>query len=345
MQKNTLKNKLTKWLFALLAIMFMLGMIGWTSLGAATQVDDEMTQHFNSAEHAEPFIENGYYIPANISPSEVDDFAVSNDVSVETIDLYAQGRYPIGDLDLLDMEAMSVTGATLRIDPTTTQLNVSAAGHIHTVTATTSSGWWNIGGWWELATNRPQWVFFSYNWGQSGTSRSIYVLRNTTPAPRSATVTITASGAPSVTISINQAAGGGAAAQLLGPRRVDLGAVQFDVAGAIHWNSRSPQNVNIRSLSGSVSNRSGISWPQINRLLFAVHDARFNNHTRFPASFSYLQAGGTVREEIPWSQIFGNTVFQKNDFVYANISFGTANAMGGFGIFMFSDRDYVDFLN
>jgi len=89
MQKNTLKNKLTKGSFTLLTVMFMLGMISWTSLGAATQVDDEMIQHSESDEYAEPFVENSYEMLADIfPPNEVDDTIDPDDISVETISLY-----------------------------------------------------------------------------------------------------------------------------------------------------------------------------------------------------------------------------------------------------------------
>jgi len=121
------------------------------------------------------------------------------------------------------MEAMSVPGATLRINPIGNLMNVPSTGRIHTVTVTPNTGWWNTMGWWEVRSNNNNMIAFSRTGGFPGASVNIYVLHNSTAISRSATVTFESSGAPSQHIIVMQ--GSRADYWVAGDHRMASGAV------------------------------------------------------------------------------------------------------------------------
>ena len=215
---------MAKFLCILLTLALMLGMINVTTLAAATQTDGEIVHHSESTEYFEIFIENEDGVSEDtLFPREPGDFADSGDISIEIIDPDDSGRipdrvpegdlerYPEDDPDLSDMDIMSafpagdllVTPSTTR---TSTQLDVSAAGRIHTVTVRPVPGWWNHTGFWTMSTDpvSSSWVQFSDITGFPGTSRNIYVLRNDTRVSRTAVVIISAAGHQAHTIRITQ---------------------------------------------------------------------------------------------------------------------------------------------
>lgn len=184
---------------------------------------------------------------------------------------------------------------TLTVD--VSKIDFVAKGNVASVTVTTDAKTWDI-------ASNATWVQLSKTSGTKGTSLvSITALENTTTVARTATITISSSGAASVQISVSQVAGTGAVVGLypsyntnpIADDATGMGSTAVELAAKMKlgWNIGN-------TLEASPGSETAWGNPKVTKALIDLIKANGFNAIRIPCSWNQYANATTAQINATW---------------------------------------------